>query len=76
MAEFKDFSRHLSDFPVIFRQIKFSMTFQESTLNSSTFQACANSAVMWKPYFNEGVDLTVHPYTLFITFINHQIGVG
>ena len=28
------------------RQISFSMTFQESPLNSSTFQACANPVVM------------------------------
>ena len=40
-VEPKDFSRLLSDFS---RQIKFSRTFQESPLNSSTFQACANPA--------------------------------
>ena len=39
MEEFKDFSRPLSDFPVLF---KADLTFQESPLNSSTFQACEN----------------------------------
>ena len=40
--EFKDFSRPLSDFPVLFKVYLISRTFQESPLNSSTFQACAN----------------------------------
>ena len=35
-------SRFLSDFPVHFEAGKFSRTFQESPLNLSTFQACAN----------------------------------
>ena len=41
-VEFKDFSRLLSDFPVVFKANLFSQTFQESPLNSSTFQACAD----------------------------------
>ena len=42
MVEFKDFSRPLSDFPVLFKAINFSSSFQESPLYSSSFQACAN----------------------------------
>ena len=42
IVEFKDFSRLLSGFPVLFKADLFSRTFQESPLNSSTFQACAN----------------------------------
>ena len=42
MVKFKDFSRSLSDFRVLFKADLFSRTFQESPLNSSTFQACAN----------------------------------
>ena len=39
-------SRPLSDFPVLFKaDLKFSRTFLESPLNSSTFQACANPVV-------------------------------
>ena len=45
-VEFKDFSRLLSDFPVLFKADLISMTFQESPLNSSTFQACANPVTM------------------------------
>ena len=36
----------LGDFPVLFKADLFLRTFQESPLNSSTFQACANSG-MW-----------------------------
>ena len=39
-VEFKDFSRLLSDFPVLF---KADLIFKDP-LNSSTFQACANPA--------------------------------
>ena len=46
IAEFKDFSRLLDDFPVIFMTVSFSRTFQESSLNSSTFQACVNPVVL------------------------------
>ena len=42
IIEFKDFSRPLSDFPVLFKADSFSRTFQENPLNSSTFQACGN----------------------------------
>ena len=34
--------RPLRDFPVLFKAIEFSRTFQENPLNSSTFQACGN----------------------------------
>ena len=34
--------RLLSDFPVFFKADLIFMTFQESPLNSSNFQACAN----------------------------------
>ena len=40
--EFRDFSRPLSDFPVLFKADLIFKDFQESPLNSSTFQACAN----------------------------------
>ena len=42
MVKFKDFSRHLSVFPVLFIPILFSRTFQDSPVYSSTFQACVN----------------------------------
>ena len=38
----KDFTRPMHDFPVLFKAFSFSRTFQESPLNSSTLQACAN----------------------------------
>ena len=42
MVKFKDFSRPLSDFPVLFKADLFFKDFSRSPLNSSTFQACAN----------------------------------
>ena len=45
--EFKDFSRPLGDFPVLFKAILIFKDFQESPLNSSIFQACANPVVMF-----------------------------
>ena len=42
IVEFNDFSRLFSDFPVLFKAELIFRTFQESPLNSSTFQACAN----------------------------------
>ena len=42
IVEFTDFSRLLSDFPVLFKADLISRTFQDSPLNSSTFQAYAN----------------------------------
>ena len=38
----KDFSRQLSDFPVLLKADLIFKDFQDSSLNSSTFQACAN----------------------------------
>ena len=35
----------LSDFPVLFKADLISRTFQESNLNSSTFQACWNPVI-------------------------------
>ena len=40
--EFKDFSRPLIDFPVLFKAYLISRTFQKSPPNSSAFQASAN----------------------------------
>ena len=42
MVKFKDFSGLLSDFPVLFKAY-----FQESPLNSSTFQAFANPVTLY-----------------------------
>ena len=42
MVKFKDFSRPLSLFQVLFKAYLFSRTFQDSLVYSSTFQACAN----------------------------------
>ena len=42
MVKFKDFPMPLSVFQVISKANLFSMTFQDSPVNSSTFQACAN----------------------------------
>ena len=48
IAEFKDFSRLLRDFPVLFRADLIFKDFQESPLNSSTFQACVNPETILK----------------------------
>ena len=53
IVEFKDFSRLLSDFPVLFKADLISRTFQESPLNSSTFQACVNPARLYWSNFNK-----------------------
>ena len=42
IEEFKDFSRPFSDFPLLFKADLIFKDFQESPLNSSIFQACAN----------------------------------
>ena len=42
IVEFKDFSRLLSDFPVLFEADLIFKNFQDSPLNSSTCQACVN----------------------------------
>ena len=42
IVEFKDFSRLLSDIPVLLKADLIFNDFQESPLNSSTFQACVN----------------------------------
>ena len=42
MVKFKDFSRPLSVFQILSRQILFSRTFQDSPVYLSTFQVCAN----------------------------------
>ena len=42
IVEFKDFSRLLSDFLVLFKAYLMFKDFSRSPLNSSTFQACAN----------------------------------
>ena len=42
MVKFNDFSRPWNIFKNFSKQIEFSMTFQDSLLHSSTFQACAN----------------------------------
>ena len=42
IVEFKNFSRLLSDFPVLFKADLIFMDISRSPLNSSTFQACTN----------------------------------
>ena len=42
MVKFKDFSRPLSVFPVLFKANLTFKDFQDSLKFSSTFQACAN----------------------------------
>ena len=44
-VELKDFSRLLSDFPVLFKADLISGTFHESPLTSSNFKACANPVI-------------------------------
>ena len=46
MVKFKDFSRHLSVFQVLFKANFIFKDFQDSPVYSSTFQAYANSAIM------------------------------
>ena len=46
MVKFKNFSRPLSVFQVLFKANLFSSTFQDSLVYSSTFQACANPALL------------------------------
>ena len=50
IVEFKHFSRLLSDFPVVFKEDLIFKTFQECSLNSSTFQACANPVYVLKSH--------------------------
>ena len=45
IVEFKDFSRLLSDFPLLFKADLIFKDFQKNPLNSSTFQAYANPAL-------------------------------
>ena len=42
IVEFKDFSKLLSDFQVLFKADFIFKDFSKSPLNSSTYQACAN----------------------------------
>ena len=42
MVKFKDFSRLLSVFPVLFKANSIFMDFLDIPVYSSTFQACAN----------------------------------
>ena len=42
MVKFKDFSRPLSAFQVVFKAILIFKDFQDCPVYSSTFQACAN----------------------------------
>ena len=42
MVKFKDFSRPLSVFPVLFKVNLIFKDFQDSPVYSSTFQACAD----------------------------------
>ena len=44
IEEFKDFSRHLSDFPVLFKAYLIFKDFSRKP--SSTFQACANPDIV------------------------------
>ena len=55
IVEFKDFSRLLSDFPVLFKSDLISRTFQENPLNSSTFQACMNPEKLDEPAYQISV---------------------
>ena len=48
IVEFKDFSRPLSDFLVLFKADLIFKTFQERTLNPSTFQVCANPVTLFQ----------------------------
>ena len=43
--KFRDFSRPLSDFPVLFKADLIFKDFSRIPLNSSTFHACANPGV-------------------------------
>ena len=73
MVKFKDFSRPLSVFQVLFkanfifkyfsRQILFSRTFQDSLVYSSTFQACANPG-------NKMRHFSIVCLTHYVKFIN------
>ena len=46
MVKFKDFSRPLSVFPILFKANLISRPFQDSSVYSSTFQACVNPAFL------------------------------
>ena len=52
IEEFKDFSRPLSDFPVLFKADLIFKDFSRKPLNSSSFQACANPGTSLKRNFN------------------------
>ena len=49
IEEFKDFSRHLSDFPVLFKAYLIFKGFSRKPSDSRIFQACANTALLF-PY--------------------------
>ena len=51
MAKFKDFSRPLSVFQVLFKANFIFKDFQDSPVYSSTFQACVDPAGPW-PFEN------------------------
>ena len=57
MVKFKDFSRPLSVFQVLFKANLLSMTFQDNPVYSRTFQACANpvygSVVQYLIFFHK-----------------------
>ena len=46
MVKFKDFSRPLSVFQVLFKANFISRTFQDSTVYSRTLQACVNPGII------------------------------
>ena len=64
IVEFKDFSRPLSDFPVLFN-IQSSGTFQASPPNSSTFQACANPVYVFMMEWETTLTLNMRGNQLF-----------
>ena len=77
IVEFKNFSRLLSDFLVLFKANLIFKDLSRSPLNSSTFQACANLDIYgWHPEKpillyenNKGADQSVHLRILVCTFV-------
>ena len=58
-VKFKEFSRPLSVFQVLFKANFISRTFQDSPVCSSSFQACGSPDTIWKNCGVVGIPLTL-----------------
>ena len=71
MVKLKDFSKPLSVFQVLFKANLFLMTFQDSHVYSSTFQACANPEASYLGQHS----LLVYPFCSFQLILCQQSSI-